>query len=98
MAQLCAEVGANRRTVDRRFRAVRGHTLLAEMNLCRCRRAKHFLEMTDLPIKSICWLAGFGNTEQMRVTFLQLDGMSPSRYRDERRRSNITGISAIRQA
>ncbi len=77
--------------MERRFRAARGHTLLTEMNICRCRRAKHFLEVTDLPVKSICWLAGFSNTQQMRVTFLQLEGRSPSRYREERRRSKITG-------
>ncbi len=37
--------------------------------------------MTDLPVKNVCWLAGFTNTEQMRVTFLQLVGMTPGQYR-----------------
>ena len=86
MEQLCESVGAHRRTVERRFRAARGHSLLTELNHCRCRRARHFLESTDLPIKNVCWLAGFTNTEQMRVTFLQQMGTTPGQYRDSRRR------------
>jgi len=86
MEQLCESVGANRRTVERRFRAARGHSLLTEVNLCRCRRARHFLERTDLPIKNVCWLAGFTNNEQMRVTFLQLVGTTPGQYRQSHRR------------
>jgi AraC-like DNA-binding protein len=86
MEQLCESVGANRRTVERRFRATRGHSLLTEVNLCRCRRARHFLKMTDLPVKNICWLAGFNNTEQMRVTFQQLVGTTPAQYRRKHQR------------
>ena len=86
MEQLCALAGAPRRTVERRFRAARGHSLLTEVNDCRCHRARHFLEVTDLPVKSICWLAGFTNTEQMRVTFLQQVGMTPGQYRQSRRK------------
>jgi transcriptional regulator GlxA family with amidase domain len=48
--------------------------MLTEASQCRCRRARHFLERTDLPVKNVCWLAGFSNTEQMRVTFLQQMG------------------------
>ncbi len=43
------------------------------------------LEKTDLPIKNICWLAGFSNIEQMRVNFLQHLGTTPSQYRQARR-------------
>ena len=81
MEQICETVGVPRRTVERRFRAIRGHSLLTEVNHSRCRRARHFLESTELPIKNVCWLAGFSNTEQMRVTFLQLVGMTPGQYR-----------------
>ncbi len=58
MDQLCHLVGAPRRTVKRRFRAARDHSLLTEVNLCHCRRARLFLETTDLPVKNVCWLAG----------------------------------------
>ena len=81
IAQLCDAAGANRRTVERRFTAVRGHSLLTEINRCRCQRARHFLTMTTLPLKNICWLAGFHNPKHMRETFRQITGMSPSTYR-----------------
>ncbi len=89
--QLCHLVGAPRRTVERRFRAARGHSLLTEVNLCRCRRARLFLETTDLPVKNVCWLAGFSNTEQMRVIFLQLLGMTPTHYRRNHRSRHSCG-------
>jgi AraC-like DNA-binding protein len=54
MDQLCILVGSKRRSMERWFAAARGHSLLTEVNLCRCRRARHFLETTDLPIKNIC--------------------------------------------
>jgi AraC-like DNA-binding protein len=83
--QMCQLLGANRRTVERKFREARGHSLLTEVNLCRCRRARHLLEKTDLPIKNICWLAGFSNIEQMRMNFLQHLGTTPSQYRQAHR-------------
>jgi AraC-like DNA-binding protein len=83
--QMCKLLGVKRRTVERKFREARGHSLLTEVNLCRCRRARHLLEKTDLPIKNICWLAGFSNLEQMRVNFLQHLGSKPSDYRQARR-------------
>jgi AraC-like DNA-binding protein len=81
MDQLCKTAGVPRRTMERRFHAARDHSLLTEVNLCRCRRAQHFLESTDLPVKNVCWLAGFSNPEQMRVTFLQYVGMTPNQFR-----------------
>jgi AraC-like DNA-binding protein len=84
--QLCESVGVKRRNMERWFMVARGHSLRAEVNLCRCRRARHFLETTDLPIKNICWLAGFRNTDQMRMNFLNLVGVLPDQYRQSYRR------------
>ena len=86
MGQLCEALGVNRRTVDRRFMAARGHSLLTEVNHCRCQRARHFLTMTDLPIKNVCFLAGFNNPKHMRVTFQQITGVTPSQYRERHQR------------
>lgn len=86
MDQLCETVGAKRRSMVRWFRDARGHSLLTEVNLCRCRRARRLLETTDLPVKNVCWLAGFRNTEQMRLSFVQTVGMAPEHYRQSHRR------------
>jgi AraC-like DNA-binding protein len=80
MDQLCETVGAKRRSMERWFR---------EMNLCRYRRARHLLETTNMPVKNICWLAGFRNTEQMRLSFLQKVGMAPEHYRQKHRRDEL---------
>lgn len=84
--QLCESVGAKRRSMERWFAAARGHSILTEVNLCRCRRARHFLETTDLPIKHVCWLAGFRNPDQMRANFLHAVGTLPDQYRRNHRR------------
>lgn len=94
MDQLCKLVGVPRRTMERRFAAARGHSLLTEVNLCRCQRAQHFLEATDLPVKNVCWLAGFSNTEQMRVCFLQFVAMPPNQYRMQCRGMGRLAVSA----
>lgn len=91
MDQLCEMVGAKRRSMERWFRDARGHSLLTEVNLCRYRRARRLLETTDLPVKNVCWLAGFRNTEQMRHSFLQAVGMAPENYRRLHLREGIWG-------
>ena len=83
--QLCELAGVNRRTMERRFQAARGQTLLDEIHQCRCSRARHFLEKTDLPVKNVCWLVGFSNIEQMRVVFKRTTGMTPGEYRNRRK-------------
>ncbi|MCW1886061.1 AraC family transcriptional regulator [Luteolibacter flavescens] len=85
--QLCELADVNRRTLERRFRAARGHTLLDEIHLCRCSRARHFLERTDLPVKNICWLVGFTNVEQMRLVFHRITGVTPGEYRTKLQRA-----------
>ncbi|MFM2198524.1 MAG: hypothetical protein RLZZ505_1956 [Verrucomicrobiota bacterium] len=84
--QLCEAVGAKRRSMERWFRDARGHSLLTELNICRCRRARRLLETTDLPVKNVCWLAGFRSIEQMRLNFIQTVGVAPEHYRQARRR------------
>ena len=74
-------VGVNRRTLERRFREDRGHSILEEISLCRCSRAKRFLLETDLPVKSISLLAGFSSEDRMRAAFEELVWMPPTAYR-----------------
>lgn len=55
--------------------------MLAEITTCRLSRAKRLLGETQLPIKSVAYLAGFGSEERMRVAFVQTAKLSPSAYR-----------------
>ncbi len=71
----------NRRTLERRFAAERGQSILDEINDCRLSRAKRLLEETDLPVKVVTHLAGFSSEQRMRATFLGREGILPSEHR-----------------
>ncbi len=79
--QLVSNVPVTRRTLERRFALERNHSMRDEINLCRVSRAKRLLSETDLPIKTVAYLAGFTCQERMRVTFLNHEGCSPAEYR-----------------
>ena len=74
-------LGVERRTLERRFVAKLGHTVLDEIIQCRFRRAERLLSETDLPIKTIVTLAGFGSLENMRQVFMAETGLSAAGYR-----------------
>jgi AraC-like DNA-binding protein len=83
--ELARDLTVTRRTLDRRFSAAMGHSVLDEINLCRLSRAKRLLRETDLPIKSVVYLSGFSSHERMRVTLAGSEGMSPQEYRAQYR-------------
>jgi AraC-like DNA-binding protein len=70
-----------RRTLDRRFRARTGRSILDEIQLCRVSRAAMLLKETSLPIKHIVYRAGFRSEEHLRLTFQKEFGCSPGTYR-----------------
>ena len=81
----------NRRTLERRFAAERGHSILDEINDCRLSRAKRLLEETDLPIKVVTHLAGFSSEQRMRATFLSREGILPSEHRGRAIHQELNG-------
>lgn len=72
-----------RRTLDRRFAELVGHSVLEEILVARMSRATRLLRETDLPIKTVAHLAGFSSTERMRVAFTERLGLAPSAYREQ---------------
>ena len=68
------------RTIERRFQAATGRTLIEEIARCRLSRERPLTE-TDLAIKAIARQSGFPSEEQMRVVFQQQENASPSAYR-----------------
>lgn len=75
------QLHVNRRTLERRVRAALGHSLLDEIVRCRFNRAERLLRETELPIKTVASLAGFGTSENMRQIFLKRAKISPAGYR-----------------
>jgi len=76
---------ANRRTLERRFRAATGTTLLNEIQRCRTSRAALLLRETDAPLKYVIGRAGFAGYQQQRQTFRKHFGVSPKGYRSKQR-------------
>ena len=79
------QLKVSRRTLDRRFAAATGRSVMQEINSCRLMRARRLLAETELPIKTISYLAGFATREQMRTAFHASEGKSPIEFRDEKR-------------
>ena len=84
VSDIAKQLPVTRRTLDRRFTASTGRSVLDEINACRVSRAKRLLVETTLPIKTVSYLAGFSSVERMRVLFVEQEGASPSVYRQER--------------
>jgi transcriptional regulator GlxA family with amidase domain len=82
-SQLSDALGINRRTLERRFRSSRGHSILDEITLYRCSRAKRLLAHTELPIKQIAFFSGFSSENRLRTAFAKFEGKSPTDYREQ---------------
>jgi AraC-like DNA-binding protein len=79
--QIARRLPITRRTLDRRFQAATGRSVLEEIHNCRLSRAKRLLAETDLPVKTVAYLAGFSSAERMRVLFLRTENISPFDFR-----------------
>jgi transcriptional regulator GlxA family with amidase domain len=78
---IAVHLGMSRRTLERKFSATIGRTVLQEIARCRFNRAKRLLQETSLPIKTVVHLAGFGRAENMRQEFMKQSRLSPGAYR-----------------
>ena len=85
--QVAEELSVARRTLDRRFSAATGRSILEEINEFRLNRAKRLLSETDLPIRSIANLVGFSSPERLGLLFARREGISPSEFRQRKSRS-----------
>jgi LacI family transcriptional regulator len=74
-------VGGGRSTIERRFEAVMGRTIRAEIRRVQLERAKDLIASTDLPLKQIAATTGFGSIQHMTTLFRQQVGRTPAKYR-----------------
>lgn len=87
------ELSVARRTLDRRFAAATGRSILEEINNCRLDRAKRLLAETDLSLRSIANQVGFGSAERMGLLFGRREGTSPSEFRSRGTRYASTAMT-----
>ncbi len=84
VSQIAKLLPVARRTLERRFMAAMGHSVLEEIVGCRLARAKRLLRETNLQVKAVSRLAGFSSEERMRVAFRAVEKLSPIEYRHKR--------------
>jgi LacI family transcriptional regulator len=87
VSDVARQLPITRRSLERRFHAALGHTILEEITHCRLDRAKRLLVRTDLSIKEVAATAGFPNADNMARVFRRLERMPPGEYRRQHRRS-----------
>jgi LacI family transcriptional regulator len=85
VADVVAAVPLARRLLEKRFRAMLGHTLREELTRVQMQRAKELLSGTDLPLAEIAGRVGFKHVEYLTVVFKRECGMAPSAYRQSQR-------------
>jgi LacI family transcriptional regulator len=78
--QLLKAVPVNRRTLERRFIGVVGHSPLEEIHRLRIERAKLLLQ-TEMPVYDVAARSGFATPEYLATSFLRATGMTPTAYR-----------------
>ena len=84
-----------RRTIQCRFQAATGRTLIEEITCCRLSRVKRLLSETDLAVKAVGYQSGFPSGVQMRAVFQQQEKSLPSEYRRHvSHRASLAGTPA----
>jgi len=74
-----------RRSLERRFRQLVGHTIHEEITRCRLERARRLLAGTHLSVQEIAAAAGFASADTMGRVFQRVEGVSPRTYRAQHR-------------
>jgi LacI family transcriptional regulator len=85
VVDIARHVGLGRRTLERRFRAALGRSIVEELNRLRVERLKRLLVETDYAVKYLVRETGFGTAEQMRQVFHKHTGVTATEYRKAHR-------------
>ncbi|MEQ8847303.1 XylR family transcriptional regulator [Botrimarina sp.] len=75
------ELAVSRRSLEKRFRAVLGRSILEEIQLARLDHSKRLLLDSSYPISRVARLAGFGSVGYFIQFFQRRVGKTPGKYR-----------------
>ncbi len=79
--------GLSRRALEKKFRAITGHTPMEQAQAIRLRRVKQLLAETNLTLPTVAEQSGFEYHEYMCRFFKKQTGMTPGEYRKKYGRS-----------
>ncbi|MBA1292576.1 GlxA family transcriptional regulator [Pseudomonas lurida] len=80
---MAALAGMSARHFARLFAKDVQMTPMAFLQGARIDRARHLLETTELPLKTVAFHAGFGSVRHMRFLFSEKLGLTPTQYRQQ---------------
>ncbi len=82
VSDIAANIGVNRRSLERRFRQVLGKSVYDEVKRVRIDVICKMLTDTDLPIAEIAYNIGFEDANHISRYFISKMGISPLKYRN----------------
>mgnify|MGYP001172202083 FL=1 len=84
-AEVAQRFGLSPDTVSSRVRCATGKTFTEFLYACRLRQARHLLESTALNVSQVAARVGFSTSQHFSRIFRRYVGLSPARYRLQRR-------------
>jgi LacI family transcriptional regulator len=81
ISDIVSATKSSRSTLKRRFKAITGRTLLAEIQRVRLERAKQFLAAGHLSLRQVAKKSGFCSVQYLSTVFRQHFGQTPREYR-----------------
>ncbi len=81
IADLAKAVGLSRSMIERKFKALMGRTLHAEIDRVRIDCARRLLAETELPLKQVAAQAGFKYVQYLSTVFRRRFDQTPREYR-----------------
>jgi LacI family transcriptional regulator len=86
MSDVTRATGMERRTLERRIKAVLGHSPKDELMRIQLDQAKRLLAETDFSIKSVSLRTGFANSRYFSQVFRARVGLAPGQFRQSMRK------------
>jgi LacI family transcriptional regulator len=81
VADVVAAAGCKRRSLEMRFRAAFGRSIVAEIQRARIERARRLLAESDLSVERIAAASGFSSSGYLIRLFKREIGLAPGAFR-----------------
>jgi LacI family transcriptional regulator len=85
VSSIASDLAVPRRGLEKKFRALLGRSVLAEIHRARVDQAKELLVDTDLKMLQVARRLGFSNSQRLALVFRKITGMTPGAYRRQSR-------------
>lgn len=86
VADVAAAAGSKRRSLELRFQAALGRSIVAEIQKARLDRARRLLAESELSVERIAAASGFSSSGYLIRLFKRETGLAPGAFRDRLRR------------